>query len=58
MGGQREGCCLRPSDLPVLKRSEGLCCFTAEKNITFWKGVGGQKGKNRMAKYDLLANVL
>lgn len=58
MGGQREGCCLYPSDLAVLKRSEGLCWFTAEKDITFCKGVRGQRGKNRMAKCDLLANVL
>lgn len=57
VGGQREGCSLRPRDLPVLKRSEGLCWVTAEKNRTFRKGVEGQRGKNRMAKRDLLANV-
>lgn len=57
VGGQREGCSLCPRALPVLKRREGLCWVTAEKNRTFWKRVEGQRGKNRMAKRDLLANV-
>lgn len=57
VGGQREGCLLCPRDLPVLKRREGLSWVTAEKNRTFWKWVEGQRGKNGMAKRDLLANV-
>lgn len=56
-GWAKGGMLSSPRDLPVLKRSEGLCWVTAEKNRTFWKGVEGQRGKNRMAKRDLLANV-
>lgn len=56
LGGQREGSSLCPRALPVLKRSEGLCWVTAEKNNFLEEG-GGQRGKNRMAKRDLLANV-